>query len=197
MGSVYWEEEKVSRVERKQQSKQKIKTELLEWVKLLCVSLVAAIVITTFVKPTMVKGESMSPTIHEYDYLIINCMSYVKKEPAFGDIIVFETKMKTDSGRQKDLIKRIIGVPGDFIQVKDGIVYRNGVALEEPYIDGIYTPGDVEEMEIPENHVFVMGDNRSNSLDSRSEELGTIPYEDIVGSVLVRLFPFNKIGLVE
>ena len=187
----------MSRVEQKQKTKKSAKSELLEWIKVICVSVVAAVVITTFVKPTLVKGESMYPTIQEHDYLIINCVSYMGKSPSYGDIIVFETDMKTDDGKDKDLIKRIIGLPGDTIEVKDGIVYRNGEALVEPYINGEYTPGDVDETVVPENHVFVLGDNRPNSLDSRSEEVGTVAYEDIVGCVMVRLFPFDKIGTVK
>ena len=74
---------------------------------------------------------------------------------------------------------------------------RNGQVLEEPYINGDYTPGDVEEITVSEHHVFVLGDNRPNSLDSRSEQVGLVDYEDIVGNVLVRLFPLDRIGGVK
>ena len=172
-------------------------SEVLEWTKVILISLIAAVAITTFIKPTLVKGESMYPTINEHDYLIINCTPYLSKNPSFGDIVVFETDYHTDSGKEKDLIKRVIGLPGDAISIKDGVVYRNHEALDEPYINGDFTPGDMNEFVVEENHLFVLGDNRSNSLDSRSKEIGVVPYEDIVGVVIVRLFPFNKIGPLE
>lgn len=169
------------------------KESVKEWVKTILISVVIALVITTFVRPTLVKGYSMYPTIEEYDYLIINRMPYMTKEPEYGDIIVFKTNQLTVDGEKKDLIKRVIGLPGDTIEILDGVVYRNGKALDEPYIFGGYTAGEIE-ITIHEGKIFVMGDNRQNSLDSRDSRVGEVPMSNIRGKVIVRLFPFNKIG---
>lgn len=168
-----------------------------EWIKTIIISIVIALIITTFVRPTLVKGYSMYPTISEYDYLIINRMPYITHEPEYGDIIVFKTNQLTVDGEEKDLIKRVIGLPGDTIEIKDGIVFRNGESLEEPYINDGYTPGEIESIIIEEGKIFVMGDNRANSLDSRDERVGEVPMSSIRGKVIVRLFPFNKLGTVE
>ena len=95
-----------------------------------------------------------------------------------------------------NLIKRVIGEAGDHIVVNSENVYINGKELEEEYINGEITPGDVD-LTVPENHVFVMGDNRPVSFDSRAPQIGPISNDRIMGKVLVRLFPFNKIGPVK
>ena len=92
------------------------------------------------------------------------------------------------------LIKRIIGLPGDKISVSDGVVYRNGEALVEDYTMEGFTTGEVAEMVVPEGEMFVMGDNRTVSLDSRSEEVGCVDMEEILGKAVFRLYPFDKIG---
>lgn len=169
----------------------------IEWIKTILISVVIALVITAFFRPTLVKGYSMYPTISEYDYLIINRMPYITNEPQYGDIIVFKTNQLTVDGEKKDLIKRIIGLPGDTIEIIDGIVYRNNKILDEPYIYGGYTPGKMEATKIHEGKIFVMGDNRPYSLDSRDTRLGEVSMSSIRGKVVVRLFPFNKIGILK
>jgi len=168
-----------------------------EWVKTIIISVVIALAITTFIRPTLVKGYSMYPTINEYDYLIINRIPYITHEPNYGDIVVFKTTQLTVDGSEKDLIKRVIGLPGDIIEIKAGIVYRNGEALTEPYIYGDITPGEIEPIAVEEGKLFVMGDNRPNSLDSRDERVGEVPMSNIQGKVIVRLFPFTKIGTID
>ncbi len=168
-----------------------------EWIKTILISVLIALAITAFIRPTLVKGYSMYPTIKEYDYLIINRMPYITKEPQYGDIVVFKTNQLTVDGEKKDLIKRVIGLPGDTIEILDGIVYRNGNALNEPYVYGGRTPGQMEAFEIHEGKIFVMGDNRPNSLDSRDSRVGEVSMSNIRGKVIVRLFPFNKIGTID
>ncbi|WP_053956580.1 signal peptidase I [Inediibacterium massiliense] len=172
-----------------------MKKEILEWIKTIVVSVVIALVITTFIRPTLVKGESMYPTLHEYDYLIINKIPYMMHNPEKGDIVVFQSHLLTEDGKEKDLIKRVIGVEGDQIKVKDGDVFVNGQKLDESYINGDYTSGEID-MKVPKDMVFVMGDNRLNSLDSRDESVGPVDIHTIRGKVLVRLYPFNTIGKV-
>lgn len=168
-----------------------------EWAKTIIISIVIALVITTFIRPTLVKGYSMYPTISEYDYLIINRIPYINHEPDYGDIVVFKATQLSVDGNEKDLIKRVMGLPGDVIEIKDGIVYRNGKALQEPYIHGGYTPGEMGPVTIEDGKIFVMGDNRQNSLDSRDDRVGEVPMRNIRGKVIVRLFPFDKVGAVD
>lgn len=172
-----------------------MKKEILEWIKTIVISIIIAMLITTFIRPTLVKGYSMYPTLDEYDYLIINKIPYMLHEPERGDIVVFKSHLTTSEGKEKDLIKRVIGIPGDTIQITEGKVFVNGQLLEEDYIDGDYTTGELL-LEVPEDMLFVMGDNRENSLDSRDKKVGAVPVDTVRGKVLVRLFPFDKIGKI-
>lgn len=105
---------------------EKVKKEIFEWIKVFVLAIVFAFVITQFIKPTLVRGDSMYSTLEEGDYLIINRMSYKFGEPKRGDIIVFESDLQQDDGTNKDLVKRVIGVSGDTIKIKDSKVYVNG-----------------------------------------------------------------------
>lgn len=169
---------------------------IFEFAKTIIIALVIALVITTFIKPTLVKGYSMYPTIEPYNYLIVNKLPYLTGEPRRGDIIVFKAHIYSDNGEEKDLIKRVIGVAGDVIEVKDGVVYRNGKALQEDYIYGGQTPGDMAPFTVDEGYIFVMGDNRPNSMDSRDPSIGEVAVSDILGRADLRLFPFDQIGLL-
>lgn len=169
--------------------------EIFEWIKTIAISVVIALLITTFiVRPTLVKQESMYPTLHENDYLILDKLSYRFHKPERGDIVVFEANLITADGDKTDLIKRVIGLEGDSVVVKDGKTYVNGEKLEEEYLNGSYKRGNVDIV-VPEDKAFVMGDNREISYDSR--EIGPIDIQSIKGKVLVRLYPFNRIGKVE
>lgn len=169
---------------------------IFEFAKTIIIALVIALLITAFIKPTLVKGYSMYPTIEPYNYLIVNKIPYIAGEPQHGDIIVFKAHIYTENGEEKDLIKRVIGIEGDVLEVKDGVVYRNGEALIEDYIYGGVTPGDMAPFTVDRGYIFVMGDNRPNSLDSRDPSIGEISKADILGRVDLRLFPFDKIGLI-
>ena len=175
---------------------EKIKKEVFEWIKVFALAVVFAFIITQFVKPTLVRGDSMYSTLEDGDYLIINRMSYKFGEIKHGGIIVFESDLHQEDGTNKDLVKRVIGVAGDKVKIKDSKVYVNEKELNEPYIHNEITEGDIDTV-VPENSVFVLGDNREISLDSRYEEVGFINESDILGKVFVRLYPFNKIGLLD
>lgn len=174
---------------------EKVKKEIFEWVKVFALAIVFAFIITQFIKPTLVRGDSMYSTLEEGDYLIINRMSYKFKEPERGDIIVFKSDLQQDDGSSKDLVKRVIGVSGDTVKIENSKVYVNGEELVEPYINDEVTEGDIDTV-VPENSVFVLGDNREISLDSRYDSIGFIDDSDILGKVFIRLYPFNKIGLL-
>ena len=138
----------------------------------------------------------MYPTLEEDDYLIINKIAYKIGEPKLGDIIVFSTNLTQEDGSKKDLVKRVIAVPGDKIKIQDSNVYLNGKQINEPYIHDAYTDGNID-ITVPDGKLFAMGDNRENSLDSRYEQVGLVNEKDIMGKVVVRLFPFNKIGTIK
>lgn len=174
-----------------------MKKEIIEWIKTIILSVLIALLITTFIKPTIVRQHSMSPTLDEYDFLIINRLLYKRSTPDYGDIIVFRSDLKTDVGNSKLLIKRVIALPSDELYFDEGNIYLNGKLLDEPYLHGIITDGkDVEgeRLIVPDGKLFVMGDNRPNSMDSRDRVIGFINEEDIVGKAFIRLFPFNRIG---
>lgn len=172
-----------------------IKREIFGWIKVIIIAGVLALIITHFVRPTIVKGESMVPTLYPNDYLIMNRLAYKNKPVEYLDVVVFHSKLSLDgesSKKKKDLVKRVIGLPGDIIEVKDGMVYRNGEELNEPYINDGITDRDIMVV-VPQNQYFVMGDNRLNSSDSRDDRVGMISKENIIGKVTLRLFPFSKI----
>lgn len=169
---------------------------VLEFARTILFAVIIAVAITTVIKPTLVKGHSMYPTIEPNNYLIVNRVPYLTGSPSYGDIVVFRAHIYTDTAEEKDLIKRIIGLAGDVIEVRDGLVYRNGEALHEDYIYGGITPGDLEPITVNEGHIFVMGDNRPNSLDSRDPSIGEVAMSAVLGRVDLRLFPLNSIGWI-
>jgi len=160
-------------------------------------ALLLALAISLLIRPTIVKEISMVPTLGEENYLMISKQSYRFGDVARDDIIVFHSNLMDDEGKEKLLIKRIIGVPGDVLTISEGKVYRNGYRIQEPYIMGGIegeTGGDLYNYVVPENFVFVMGDNREVSLDSRAEEVGPVRISDIIGKAFFRLYPFDQIG---
>lgn len=152
-----------------------------------------------FIRPTIVKQSSMENTLHENDYMIMYKQAYRSSDPERGDIIIFQSELPDeDSGKDKLLIKRVIGLPGDVISISEGQLYINGEAYEEDYLKDGYTPAFEIPMEgetytVPDGEYFCMGDNRVGSIDSRRSEVGCVARAQIKGKVVVRLFPFNKI----
>ncbi len=169
---------------------------IMEWVKTILLSIAIAFLITLFVRPTLVKGYSMYPTLEPNNYLVINKIPYTLGEPSRGDIVVFKSHLLTEDGREKDLIKRVIAVPGDHLVIESGRVYVNDLEIDEAYINGSFTRGDLN-LTIPKEKIFVMGDNREKSMDSRDSRVGPVNLEMIRGKVIARLFPFDEIGSVD
>jgi len=167
------------------------------FLKDLIIAVFIAMVIIQFIKPTIIKESSMQPTLYENDYIFLSKQAYnLFGDPEYGDIIVFHSDIESENGKKKDLIKRIIGLPGDVISVVDGIVYRNEEALKEEYTLEGYTTGQVMEYEVPEGMMYVMGDNRRVSLDSRSEDIGAVPIDDIMGKAVWKVYPFKDFGKI-
>lgn len=143
---------------------------------------IAAILFKVIFNLGIVNGSSMSPTLNDGDVLLLDRLLY---EPEYNDIVVFKNE------ERGTLVKRIIGMPGDTIEVKNSVVYRNGEPLEEDYIaQGYFGCGEMTgPVTIEEGHVFVMGDNRPDSYDSRFAGVGQVSADDIIGGVVCRLFP--------
>jgi signal peptidase I len=176
----------------------------IEWVAVVIGALVAALVVKTFLfQAFYIPSASMEPTLSEGDRVLVNKVSYDLHDVNRGDVIVFELD-EEDVGQDgiKDLIKRVIGLPGDVIESRDGVVYVNDRALEEPYLEEGTITGDpndarnpaISRQTVPEDHVFVLGDNRSNSADSRYPYRGPIPIDSIIGRAFILVWPPSDFG---
>lgn len=163
--------------------------------KILLIAFAIVIALRLFVfQPFLVRGSSMEPNFHNLDYLIVDEISYRFHEPNRGDVIVF----KYPNEPSQKYIKRIIGLPGETIQISDGKIFisKDGKTInpEEQYLETRQTSGSVKET-LEENEYFVMGDNRSHSADSR--QWGDLPRENIIGKVFLRVFPLGDFGLIK
>ena len=168
----------------------KLWREIIEWVLLLLLAWVISLVIRAYVLDTrIVPTGSMIPTIQLQDRLLVDKLFFKFSELKRGDIVVFHAPPAANES--DDLVKRIIGLPGETLEVRDGMVWINGEALDEPYIyeqpDYLYGP----EV-IPDHSYFVMGDNRRNSKDSHF--WGFLPEENITGRVIIRYWPLSDWG---
>jgi signal peptidase I len=180
-----------SRRERRRNASKKSGGGVLEFLIILLVSFV---LVFGFVRPFVVEAfwipsASMVPTLKYGDRVLVNKFIYRFTEPQRGDIIVF----KSVEGDGQDLIKRVVGVPGDEIAVRGGTLFVNGEPQKEPYVNkkfpdrSFYAPTTV-----PKDHVFAMGDNRANSQDSRV--FGPVPEQNIEGEAFLRFWPPDRIG---
>lgn len=172
----------------------------MEWIKDFIIAIIIAVIVMQFIRPTVVRQSSMEPNLYDGHYLLLSKQEYglFGKDPQYGQIVVFESDMVVEeTGQQKLLIKRVIGKPGDKIQIKNGYVYRNGEKLDEDYImtpGATYMPYDEGSatIKVPEGEYFLMGDNREVSVDSRWPEVGTVKEDRIVGKVMCRVYPFDQ-----
>lgn len=159
-----------------------------EWAGVIVATMTVLLLLLTYVVRVVgVDGDSMLPTLKDGDRLLLSSLS---TEYSYGDIVVI------DRYTEEPLIKRIIAVEGDEIAIVSGEVYVNGQRLSESYIQGTTINKDFHETAVvPDGCVFVMGDNRSDSKDSRTKEIGMISQKDIVGKVLVTVWPPSSIGV--
>ena len=163
------------------------------YIKIVAVAFLIALALRNYCfDVTVVDGDSMFPTLKNGDNLITSKISYIFSEPKRGDIIVLEAP---DSPGD-DYIKRIVGLPDDHLVIEEGCVYINDKLLEEPYLNGVTTSGE-EDLIIPSGYYFVMGDNRDRSKDSRTDSVGVISSNSIVGKSVFRLFPFSEFGKLD
>ncbi len=168
----------------------KLTIELIEWAKSIIFALCVGALVIVFARPSLIIGQSMEPSFYEKQVVLVEKASYILHQPLRGDVIVAQSDLPLNKWFKKAIIKRVIGLPGDTIKISDGAVYINGTKYSEPYIKDNYTPVDGEWV-VPEHSLFVMGDNRYHSNDSRFQEVGYIDYSDIKGKVYLRVFPFN------
>ena len=203
--------------------------EIWEWVYTIGIALIIVFVLKSFVFDIVrVDGPSMNPTLVNNDRLIITKLGYepkmgdiiildsnYKEREDYYRLYTAENSAKKLNPIRKGLlylsdmpknlrnvfyVKRIVALPGDTVDIKDGKVYINGELLDEPYYDGITTKTDYTvnyPVTVEDNHVFVMGDNRPNSKDSRSSSLGLVPFEAIEGKAQFRMWPISDIGTIE
>jgi signal peptidase I len=164
-------------------------------VEFLVILAVAFVLVFGFVRPFVLEAfripsESMVPTLLVGDRVLANKFIYRLTEPERGEVVVFES---VGEGDDQKLIKRVVGVAGDEVEVRNGTLLVNGEAREEPYLNRNLPFNDsYGPSEVPEGHVFVMGDNRANSADSRV--FGPLPIENIEGEAFVRFWPPLRIG---
>lgn len=164
--------------------------ELIELGKSMIIAIIAAFLIITFVFETVsVDGHSMDPTLSHKDRLIVEKVSYYFRAPKPGDIVV----IKYPADPKEKFIKRVVAVGGDKVRVENNKLYINDVQKNEPYILE-KTMSDFNQVTVPQNTVFVMGDNRNNSRDSRFQDVGFVDYKMVVGRAALRIYPFSKFG---
>jgi signal peptidase I len=169
----------------------------LEWGILIVSALVIALLIKTFLfQAFYIPSESMTPTLLKNDRVLVNKLSYHMHDVHRGDIVVFKAPPGIDPD-VKDLVKRVIGLPGDTIEARaDGHVYINGQKLEEKWLPRGVRTEIFRPIKIPPESYFVLGDNRGNSKDSRFFPSHFIRKQDIVGRVFLRIWPLNRIDIL-
>ena len=164
---------------------------------LLLIALIIAFCLRTFVaEPRFIPSDSMVPTLAKGDRLVVEKISYHFHQPLPGDIVVFsppDLLQAQGYDPNQAFIKRVIGTTGDIIEVKEGHVYRNQEPLQEPYI--LENPRyRLPPLQVPPNHLFVMGDNRNNSNDSHI--WGFLPQDHVIGQAVFRFYPFARLGIL-
>lgn len=177
----------------------RIAKEVWEWTRSLAIAILLTLLVGIFViQPTKVEGHSMDPTLQDDQRIFVSKLSHTfRYEPDYGDIVIIDSRVDRKRSLMDDVmehpiialfrgevdntkyVKRVIGKPGDVLEFKDHQVYRNGVALEEPYLNEKMNFTSDEKWVVPDGHIFVMGDNRNNSRDSR--DIGFIPLDHVLG----------------
>lgn len=170
--------------------------EILSMVAYIAFVLLLTFLVVRYVgQRTQVEGHSMETTLYNKDQLIVDKISYRFRDPERFDIIVFPFQYKENTY----YIKRIIGLPGETVQILDGDIYINGEVLEEDYGKEtmVVSGRAVNEIQLGDDEYFVLGDNRNRSEDSRYEEVGNIKRSDIIGRAFIRIWPFSRFGLLK
>ena len=175
----------------------------LDVIKTVVIALSIFLIVYLFLmQPHQVNGQSMVPNFHDKDYLLTDKVTYKRRDPQRGEVVVFHAPDQAGcpKGAGCDFIKRVLGVPGESVEIKDGGVYINGVRLQENYLPadfvtqaGAFTKN--RQITLGENEFFVAGDNRDHSSDSRA--WGPVTKDKIIGRVFFRYWPLDQAGIVE
>ncbi len=178
--------------QRRDRAKRPLRS-LVEWVAVVVGALVVALVVKTFLfQAFYIPSASMAPTLVEDDRVMVNKLSYDVGDINRGDIVVFERPSDTPPSEANDHIKRVTGLAGETIGAEEGQITIDGVPLAGPYLPPSTSTGSFGPVEVPEGHLFVMGDNRNNSGDSRV--FGPIPSELVVGRAFVQVWPLDDLS---
>jgi signal peptidase I len=165
---------------------------ILDWLVVIVIAVAVALLLRAFVLQAFwIESGSMETTLEVRDRVMISRLSYRVGDPGAGDIIVFD-RPEGLGGETRDLIKRVIAVEGETVEGRDGAVFVNGIELVEPYLDPGITTSYFAPTLVPDDHVWVMGDNRNRSSDSRV--FGPIPVDDIAGKTFFRFWPLDRLG---
>lgn len=182
-----------------EKKKKNVQKEILSWVLTLASAVVIALLIRTFLfEPIRVDGQSMCDTLQDQEIMLVTKPEYLLGEPQRGDVVICKYP-----GRTENFVKRLMGVPGDTLEIIDNVVYRNGTALDEPYLtpDRNNNGFCMAPITLAEDQYFVMGDNRDNSHDSRNyygdTQPATLTRSQIIGHVRCVVFPFGNIRGIE
>ncbi|WP_025715590.1 signal peptidase I [Paenibacillus sp. 1-18] len=183
-----------------------VKSEMIDWLKAIVVAIVLVFIIRWLLfAPFIVEGASMEPNFKTDERVVVNKMIYSLRDPKPGEVIVFHVRKES-----KDFIKRVIGVAGDKVQYQGDNLYVNGKKVEEPYIQGAiqaahakgelynnvdFPNGTITDSKVPKGYIFVMGDHRNNSRDSRA--IGFVSIKDIVGRADVIFWPLDSMQWVK
>lgn len=181
--------------EEKQEKEKSAVRELLEWIIYIGIVVILSFLAVTYVgQRTRVDGHSMETTLYDGDNLWVDKLSFRFRDPQRYEIVVFPFKYKKNTY----YIKRIIGLPGETVQVKEGYVYINGEKLDEHYGNELMNDPGIAAAPITlgEDEYFVLGDNRNHSSDSRTESVGVLKREDLIGRAWVRIWPLNRLGVI-
>ncbi|HKA84061.1 MAG TPA: signal peptidase I [Acidimicrobiales bacterium] len=177
-------------------SRRRWRRTILEWLGVIGGGIAIALLVEAFlIQAFWIPSPSMEPTLDVGDRVLVNKLSYKFHDVHRGDVVVFERPPGASTGENgeiKDLIKRVIAIGGDTVEAKEGDVYVNGKRIEENYLEPGTPTDNLPPTEIPQGHVFVMGDNRTNSEDSRI--FGPIDEDAIVGRAFIRVLPITDIG---
>ena len=183
-----FEEEALEQSEPSLES-QSVKRFFIDLLETIVLAVVLFFAINAVSARVRVDGFSMVPTLQDGEYVLVNRLAYRNKLPERGDIIVFRSPQANDL----DLIKRVIGLPGDTVTISDGIVRVNAQALDEPYIAA--APIYNGEWSVPEGNLFVLGDNRNDSSDSHA--WGLLPVENVLGKAILIYWPIPEWNLID
>lgn len=180
-------------LEEDAQKKKSLGREILEWILVILIAAGAALLIRTFVfEPVRVDGNSMQNTLQNNEYMIVTKYQYLYGDPERFDVVICRYPGRGNT----NFVKRVVGIPGDTVAVRNGTLYVNGEAVDEPYID--YKPTYVmAETLVEEGYYFVMGDNRPNSNDSHVAGVGQLSRDQIVGEVRLVVWPLSSWRTIE